>query len=97
VFPTLDFSTLGLGWPSKEGAYSTDGHVVNKRARNIRDHVRERAVVLKDSKRRDIVIIAHGVFVKYLVSDLEIDLLKTGWKSYIIEEGEEGGNFFVPA
>src|ERR1700679_1464215 len=28
-FPTLDFSTLHLGWPSKEGAYSPDDNAVN--------------------------------------------------------------------
>jgi hypothetical protein len=62
-----------------------------------RPRERERAVVLKDSKRRDIVIVKLGVFMKYLVGDPEIDLPKAGWKSYTVEEGEEGGSLFVLA
>jgi broad specificity phosphatase PhoE len=62
----------------------------------VREHVRKRAVQLKDSKKRDIVIVTHGVFMKFLVGDQEIDLPKAGWKSYTVEKGE-GGSVFVPA
>jgi broad specificity phosphatase PhoE len=96
AFPTLDFSTLGSGWPSKEGAYAADDPAVDERARKVRGHVRERAVQLKDSNKRDIVIVTHGVFMKFLVGDEEIDLPKAGWKSYTVEEGERG-SVFVPA
>jgi broad specificity phosphatase PhoE len=96
AFPTLDFSTLVSGWPSKEGAYAADDPAVEERARKVRGHVRERAVLLKDSKKRDIVIVTHGVFMQFLVGDQEIDLPKAGWKSYTVEEGE-GGSVFVPA
>jgi broad specificity phosphatase PhoE len=97
AFPTLDFSTLHSGWPLKEGAYSPDDNAVNDRARKTRGHVRERIVALKDSKRRDVVVVTHGVFMKYLVGDPGIDLPKAGWKSYTIDQGEEGGSVFVPA
>jgi broad specificity phosphatase PhoE len=96
AFPTLDFTTLSSGWPSKEGAYAADDSAVDERARRVRELVRKRADQLKDSKKRDIVIVTHGVFMKFLVGDQEIDLPKAGWKSYTVEEGE-GGSVFVPA
>jgi broad specificity phosphatase PhoE len=97
TFPTLDFSTLGLGWPTKEGSYGPDDDAVTERAKKVRGHVREKALVLKGNKKRDIVIVTHGVFMKFLVGDPEIDLPKAGWKSFTIGGGEEGGSVFVPA
>jgi hypothetical protein len=53
-------------------------------------------VALKESGRRDIVIVTHGVFMKHLSGDPEVDLPKAGWKSYTIGEGEEESVTFVP-
>jgi broad specificity phosphatase PhoE len=97
AFPSLDFSTLHSAWPSKQGLYSADDNAVNDRARKVRGHLREIIVALKDGERRDIVVVTHGVFMKHLVGDPGIDLPKAGWKSYTIEEGEEGGGVFVLA
>lgn len=96
VFPGLDFSTLHSGWPSKVGFYSADHNAVNDRARKVRGDLRERIVALKDSERRDIVVVTHGVFMKYLSGDPAIDLPKAGWKSYAMKEDGEGGSVFIP-
>jgi broad specificity phosphatase PhoE len=69
---------------------------VEERARKVRWHVKQRAVKLKGSKKGDIVVVTHGVFIKFLVGDQEIDLPKAGFKSFTVEEGE-GGSVFVPA
>jgi broad specificity phosphatase PhoE len=95
AFPSLDFSTLYSGWPSKEGFYSADHNAVNDRARKVRGDLRERIVESKDIERRDIVVITHGVFMKYLSGDPAIDLPKAGWKSYTIEEDGEGGGVLI--
>jgi hypothetical protein len=62
----------------------------------VRDSVAEKIVTLKDSKRRDVVIVAHGVFMKYLVGDPEIDLPKAGWKSYTTEKDATRGSICIP-
>lgn len=41
-------------------------------------------------------VVTHGVFMKYLSGDPEIDLPKAGWESYRIEKDQEGGDVFVP-
>ena len=61
----------------------------------MRGDLRERVMASKDSERRDIVVVTHGVFMKYLSGDPAIDLPKAGWKSSTIEEGE-GGGVFIP-
>ncbi|CZR65942.1 uncharacterized protein PAC_15842 [Phialocephala subalpina] len=96
VFPSLDFSTLQPGWLSKEGFYSADDSAVSRRAGKVRGQLRERIVALKDSERRDVVVVTHGVFMKYLSGDPEIDLPKAGWESYTIKEDEERGSVLVP-
>ncbi|KAJ8096501.1 histidine phosphatase superfamily [Lipomyces tetrasporus] len=93
TFPSLDFSGLGAGWQVKEGLYSPDA--VEDRARNVRQYLADNIEALKDRNRRDIVVVTHGVFMKVLSGDPEIDLPKAGWRSYSIEQGEEGNVVLV--
>ena len=95
AFPGLDFSTLNSAWLSKEGFYAADDNAVNERARKVRGDVRKRIVELNGNERKDIVVVTHGVFMKFLSGDQAIDLPKAGWKSYIIEE-DKGGGVFIP-
>ncbi|KFZ22607.1 hypothetical protein V502_02872 [Pseudogymnoascus sp. VKM F-4520 (FW-2644)] len=96
AFPSLDFSTLQPGWLSKEGFYSSDDNAVSHRAGKVRGQLRERIIALRDGERRDTVVVTHGVFMKHLSGDPEIDLPKAGWESYTIKEDEEGGSVLVP-
>lgn len=96
AFPSLDFSTLQPGWLSKEGFYSADDNAVSHRAAKVRGELRERITALKDGERRDTVVVTHGVFMKHLSGDPEIDLPKAGWESYTIKEDGEGGSVLVP-
>jgi broad specificity phosphatase PhoE len=97
AFPTLEFSTLQSGWPSEEGFYSADDSAVSDRARKVRGDLRSRIVASRESERRDIVVVTHGIFMKYLSGDPAIDLPKAGWKSYTIEDDGEGGGVLIPA
>jgi broad specificity phosphatase PhoE len=90
IFPNLDFSNLHAEWQLKEGLFSADQKAVDDRAKRVRHHLVEQIAALKDSERTDIVIVTHGVFMKHLSGDFEIDLPKAGWKSYAIEEDEVG-------
>jgi hypothetical protein len=95
VFPNLDFSTLPSSWPSKEGLYSADDDAVNARARKVRGDLRKRIAVLKDSTR-DIVVVTHGVFMKFLSGEPAINLPKAGWKTFTIEEDGHGSGVLIP-
>lgn len=97
-FPSLDFSSLPDAWTSKEGAYAVDDEAVESRARTVREGLRERVAKLEkdQGERRDVVVVTHGVFMKFLSGDKGIDLPKAGWKTFEIGEDEKGRVVLVP-
>lgn len=91
----IDSSNLAENWHIKEGLYSPDDNAVKERAKSVRTRVAEVVDNLKDKEKRQVVIVTHGVFMKFLVEDPEIDLPKAGWKSYTV--GKNGsGNILLP-
>jgi len=64
-FPNLDFSHLEPAWTSKVGIYAVDDDSVGKRAAKFRGNLREKSLALKDGEKGDIVIVTHGVFMKF--------------------------------
>lgn len=83
-FQGLDFGELDKGWWKKEGGYGAGDDVVKDRA----GRVREKLLVL--AERGNIVVVTHGVFMKFLVEDETIDLPKAGWKAFRAEK--QGGH-----
>ncbi|KAK1833510.1 histidine phosphatase superfamily [Podospora conica] len=79
-------------WFVKEGEYAEDDEAVRKRAGRVRERLARlaRALEAEGGERRDVVVVTHGVFMKFLAEDEEIDLPKAGWKAYTVEEGGEG-------
>jgi hypothetical protein len=51
---------------------------------------------LKDEKEKDIAVVTHGVFMKFLSEDPTIDLPKAGWSSYVLEHNSAGEVILVP-
>jgi len=89
VFPHLDFDGLDESWPVKTGRYGPDDSDVRERAVRVTDLLGEWAEKLEGKDRRDIVVVTHGVFMKFLTGDHDIDLPKAGWRSYGLQ-GKEG-------
>jgi hypothetical protein len=56
----------------------------------VRKGLFEKAESLEGEKRKDIVVVTHGVFMKFLTEDQDIDLPKAGWRIYTIEKQETG-------
>lgn len=96
AFPRLDFEGLGEAWPSKEGIFSADDEAVHERARRARRGLVELSEQLSNREKRDVVIVTHGVFMKFLTEEPEIDLPKAGWKSYTVQRDKEQGVKLVP-
>ncbi|KAI9894285.1 MAG: hypothetical protein M1814_004139 [Vezdaea aestivalis] len=96
AFPRLDFAGLGEGWPSKEGIFSADDEVVHERARRVRTSLVELNEQSNNGEKRDVVVVTHGVFMKFLTEEPEIDLPKAGWKSYTVQKVKEKGGKLVP-
>ncbi|KAF3933434.1 hypothetical protein ABW19_dt0210305 [Dactylella cylindrospora] len=96
-FPRLDHSSLSDGWQIKEGIYSTADEVVEQRANRVREHLRDLSESLAGDARKDIVIVTHGVFMKFLSGEPDIDLPKAGWKSYRIGSDSEGKVILIPS
>jgi broad specificity phosphatase PhoE len=88
-FLNLDLEHLSENWEAKAGQYAADDDSVTLRAAKMRETIKQLTVALRGNEKRDIVVVTHGVFMKFLSGDGNIDLPKAGWKSYIIKEDEE--------
>jgi broad specificity phosphatase PhoE len=74
----------------KKGIYAPEDEAVKERAKRMRSRVAELSDQLKDEQRKHIVVVTHGVFMKFLSGDADIDLEKAGWKSYMLEKHSSG-------
>jgi broad specificity phosphatase PhoE len=88
VFPSLSFDDLGEEWLNKSGRYAPDDDAVRERAERVRKNLFKIAKSLENENRKDIVVATHGVFMKFLTGDEDIDLPKAGWRIYTIEKQE---------
>lgn len=66
-----------------------DDETVRARAGRVRARIAEIAGTLGEEKT-DVVIVTHGVFMKFLSGEEGIDLPKAGWKGYKVGEGGGG-------
>ena len=94
-FRNLDLAQLSENWQAKEGQYAADDDSVTLRATKMRERFRQLTVALRGKERTDIVVITHGVFMKFLSGEEDIDLPKAGWKSYRIKENEDDGSVIL--
>ncbi|CAI7595531.1 unnamed protein product [Penicillium viridicatum] len=85
-FPRLGVKDLPEGWQVKESIYASEDEAVKERAKRARSRIAELSDQLKDGQRKHIVVVTHGVFMKLLSGDADIDLEKAGWKSYMLEK-----------
>ena len=81
TFPCLDFSTLLENWPLKDSPYTPNDKALRAHAGKLRQRLRELVESLNDTKKT-IVVVTHGVFMKFLTQDENIDLPKAGWSVY---------------
>jgi broad specificity phosphatase PhoE len=93
-FPHLDFSGLPENWPRKDGPYTPEDEALRARASKLRRRLRELVASLKDTAA--IVVVTHGVFMKFFTQDETIDLPKAGWSTYYARQDAEGGSILVP-
>jgi broad specificity phosphatase PhoE len=93
LFHSLDVSGLGDTWYVKEGRNTADDAAVEGRAKAVRGRLAEVVKGLEgkgEGERKDVVVVTHGVFMKFLTGDQAIDLPKAGWRGYRVEEEGEG-------
>ncbi|KAK4444576.1 histidine phosphatase superfamily, clade-1 [Podospora aff. communis PSN243] len=96
LFPGVDVAGSGLeeGWFVKEGRNAAGDEAVQGRARDVRARLAEVVKGLegraREGGRRDVVVVTHGVFMKFLTGDEGIDLPKAGWRGYRVEGEGEG-------
>jgi len=95
AFPGLSFDDLGEQWLKKSDRYAPDDEAVRERAERVRQSLAEIAESLENEKRKDIVVVTHGVFMKFLTEDQDIDLPKARWKVYTIQK--QGGKVVLVA
>jgi broad specificity phosphatase PhoE len=91
AFPLLDFDGLDETWPTKTGRYGPDDGDVGERAVRVTDLLGGLAEKLNVEDRKDVVVVTHGVFMKFLTGDHDLDLPKAGWKRYGVRKEEGGG------
>lgn len=88
-FLNLDLTQLDENWEAKTGPYAADDDSVRTRAARAREKLKQIATDLGGNERKDIVVVTHGMFMKYLSGEEDIDLPKAGWKSYTFKNDEE--------
>ncbi|KAK0614890.1 histidine phosphatase superfamily [Bombardia bombarda] len=98
-FPTLEFSddVFKGEWYAKAGRFTADDEAVAARAREVRTKIREIVKGIEAENdgsgasvgKRDVVVVTHGVFMKFLAQDQTVDLPKAGWKAFFVGEGED--------
>ncbi|OAL46609.1 phosphoglycerate mutase-like protein [Pyrenochaeta sp. DS3sAY3a] len=95
-FPNLNLEVLDEGWQAKVGQYAADDNSVALRAAKIREKLKHLNAALRGNNRRDIVVVTHGVFMKFLSGEEDIDLPKAGWKSYTFSSDDEDRAVLIP-
>jgi broad specificity phosphatase PhoE len=95
-FLNLGLEGLGEGWQVKAGQYAADADSVALRAKRVRKKLEQLNATLHDKERRDIIVVTHGVFMKVLSGEEDIDLPKAGWKSYTISNDGEDRAILTP-
>lgn len=103
AFLGLNFEGLEDEWFLKDGLYAADDVAVAKRAQRFRDRLRDIIALLEkdgeetnEGRRRNVVVVTHGVFMKFLAEDKAIDLPKAGWKAFRISDGGDRGAVLIP-
>ncbi|KAH7176238.1 phosphoglycerate mutase family protein [Dactylonectria macrodidyma] len=99
--PNLDFGVLQGKWYTKDGAHAADDTAVKARAKAVRERLRDLVEKLEQDGRAaegkgDVVVVTHGVFMKFLAEDETIDLPKAGWKAYTVGKQEGGEVTLLP-
>lgn len=84
AFPKLGAKNLAEGWQVKEGLYSPADEALKERAKRAISRISAVGEGLQHQERTHIVVVTHGVFMRFLSRDPEIDLPKAGWKRYTI-------------
>lgn len=95
-FPNLNLEELSEGWQAKVGQYAADDDSVTRRAARTREKLKHLSEALRGNERRDIVVVTHGIFMKFLTGDGDIDLPKAGWRSYTISNDQEDRAILIP-
>jgi broad specificity phosphatase PhoE len=95
-FSGLDLEGLSEGWPSKLGQYAADDDAIKHRASRMREKLQRLEAASKGKAKRDIVVVTHGVFMKFLSGEDGIDLPKAGWKAFTIENDNENRAILTP-
>lgn len=84
AFPRLGVQDLAEGWQVKEDFYSPADEAVEERAQKMRSRIAAVCEDLQHQGRTDVVVVTHGVFMRFLLGDPNIDLPKAGWRSYAV-------------
>jgi broad specificity phosphatase PhoE len=97
-FPQLDFGDLGETWLRKNGDFAVDDNSVQQRALRVSSRLGVLAAELERAgePKKDIAVVTHGVFMKFLSQDQSIDLPKAGWKAFKAVKIDETGSALVP-
>jgi broad specificity phosphatase PhoE len=95
AFPRLDFDGLDDSWPAKTDRYGPDDAAVRDRAGRVITILEDWTEKLSDDFRKNIIVVTHGVFMKFLTGDLNIDLPKAGWRRYGLQKQDQEGKSLV--
>lgn len=102
MFPLLDFSRLPSGeeaaWRSNTGLYSAHDDAIKARVLRLCETLDSLLMWCENRSRRNVVVVTHGVFMRALTCNSNIDLPRPGYATYCIrKENDDGRAILVSA
>ncbi|EON64523.1 hypothetical protein W97_03756 [Coniosporium apollinis CBS 100218] len=87
-FPELDFSSLPEDWHLKKGKWSPDPAAVKSRVDRILHKLEDRLANLRDTGRKDVVVVTHAGVIAALKPGLDMPV--ASWKSFVLKRESNG-------
>ncbi|KAJ6020705.1 Histidine phosphatase superfamily clade-1 [Penicillium herquei] len=90
-FPDLPWDRLELDevFPEKTGRYAPQWEFLQQRGWDLQSRMKEQFREMEGSQRKDIVVVTHGGFMKFVTGDPKLGVGPAKWASFLVTFDEE--------
>ncbi|KAJ5709495.1 Histidine phosphatase superfamily clade-1 [Penicillium malachiteum] len=103
-FPDLPWDTMELDevFPAKTGRYAPEREFLQQRGWDLQRRMKEQFLEMEGSQRKDIVVVTHGGYIKFVTGNGGLGVGQAKWASFNVTFDEEeklvlGGVFLIRA
>ncbi|KAJ5735224.1 Histidine phosphatase superfamily clade-1 [Penicillium malachiteum] len=90
-FPDLPWDTIEVDevFPAKTGRYAPQWEFLQQRGWDLQSRMKEQFREMEGSQRKDIVVVTHGGFMKFVTGDSRLGVGPAKWASFDVSFDEE--------